>query len=249
MSEIYFGRVPRFRPRSKRGIFQLGRVIELIDRARDSKAGRVTWPPNDRQPKIFVRIIAAVVFADVSPTKKRINVVRSRAVPDAGQVFVGQGRVDKRIVPRVMAGHPIADDGRKLSDLKTDPWTIERSVAEKIFVQPDLRALIRRIKATIETGLGKEIKMLCELGVEKERYSRIEKETIVAGNQCRRSLIDKVAFEINQAAQLQLDTILRIADRQRVVHAVEKVGVRFEQKRESDHGAEDVDLTSHELIP
>src|SRR5207248_7096384 len=46
-------------------------------------------------------------------------VVRSRAVPESGQILVGQRRVDERIVPGIMAGHPIPDNGRKLSDLKT----------------------------------------------------------------------------------------------------------------------------------
>ena len=63
-----------------------------------------------------------------------------------------------------------------------------------------------------------------------------------------RALIDKIAFEINEAAQLQLKTLLRIADRQRVVNAIKQIGACFEHKHKRDGGAEDVDLTSHELI-
>src|SRR5437667_12006522 len=84
-----------------------------------------------------------------------------------------------------MPGHPVPDNCRELSDLKTDPRTIERRVAKKIFVEPDLRALIRGIKTAIETCLREEIEMLCELRVEKERYWRNEKENVVCLDQSR----------------------------------------------------------------
>ncbi len=90
--------------------------------------------------------------------------------------------------------------------------------------------------------------MLGELRVEKERYPRIEKETVVGVDKSGRALIDKIAFEINEAAQLQLKTLLRIADRQRVVNAIKQIGACFEHKHKRDGAAEDVDLTSHELI-
>ena len=90
--------------------------------------------------------------------------------------------------------------------------------------------------------------MLRELRVEKEQYSRIEKETVVGLDQSGCALIDEVTFKVDQPAQLQLETVLRIADRQCVVHPVKKIGAGFEHKHETDRGAEDVDLTSHELV-
>src|SRR5205807_8318321 len=100
--------------------------------------------------------------------------------------------------------------------------------------------------ATVETCLGEEIEMLCELRIEEERYSWIEKETVVGIDKSGRALIDEVAFKVDQSAQLQLKTLLRIADRQCVVDAVKQIGVCFEREDKSDDGAEDVDLTSHE---
>src|SRR5438132_9281384 len=125
---------------------------------------------------------------------------------------------------------------------------IQRSLAKKVFVQPDLRALIRGIKTTIQARLGEEIEVLSELRVEKERYSRIEKETVVGLDKSRRALIDEVTFKVDQSAQLQLKTLLRIADRQCIVHPVKKIGACIEREHEDDSSAEDVDLTSHELL-
>src|SRR5947208_9084257 len=147
-----------------------------------------------------------------------------------------------------MPRRPIPNNRGKFPNLKTDPRMYERSVAKKIFVESDLGALIRGIETTVETRLGEEIKVVCELRVEEERHSWIEKETVVGLDKSGRALIDEITFRVDQPAQLQLETVLRIADRQCVVHPVKQIGAGFEHKHETDRGAEDVDLTSHELV-
>src|SRR5207302_10667039 len=154
MSEIYFRRVPRFGMGSEGGVFEFDRVIESVDRSGHREPARVTRTPNDRKPQILIRIITSVVLGDVSPIKERVNAVGSGDVPDSGQIFIGQRRVDERIVPGIMPGHPVTNHRGKFPNLKTDPWMIQRRVAKKVLVQSNLRALIRGIKTTIQARLG-----------------------------------------------------------------------------------------------
>ena len=77
---------------------------------------------------------------------------------------------------------------------------VQRRVTKKIFVEPNLRALIGWIKAAIDAQLPKKVPMTCPLRVEKERKPRIKQETVVRIDQRRRALVDKVTFEIDQAA-------------------------------------------------
>src|SRR6267143_1142070 len=78
-----------------------------------------------------------------------------------------------------MPRHPVADNGGKLSDLKTDARIIQRRVTEKIFVEANLRALIRGIEMPIDAHLTKEIKMVRPLHVGEDRQSRVEEKSVV----------------------------------------------------------------------
>src|SRR6267143_747711 len=146
-----------------------------------------------------------------------------------------------------MPRHPVADNGGKLSDLKTDARIIQRRVTEKIFVEANLRALIRGIEMPIDAHLTKEIKMVRPLHVGEDRQSRVEEKSVVRFDQSGRALVDEVTFKVDQPAQLQLKLVFRVADGERVVHPIKKIGARFEREPEDNSGTEDVDLTSHEL--
>ncbi|PYL08666.1 MAG: hypothetical protein DME34_04100 [Verrucomicrobia bacterium] len=89
---------PRFGPGGERRVLYFGGVIEFVDGAGHGKPAGVTWPPNNRQTQILIRVIPAVVFADVSPSEQGIDIIRRGSVPDSGNIFIRQRRVDERIV-------------------------------------------------------------------------------------------------------------------------------------------------------
>jgi hypothetical protein len=113
------------------------------------------------------------------PRQQRINIKRRRGVPDSSDVFVRKRRVDEGIVPGIMSLDPITDHGREFSGLKTYPWMIERRVAQKIFIQAHVRAVIGRIETMIGSKLAKEIPVTSPLRVEKDRQSRVKEKVIV----------------------------------------------------------------------
>ena len=64
-----------------------------------------------------------------------------------------------------MARDPVADHGGELSDLEVD--VLRRSVADKIFIEPDLGAIIAGIESAIHARLGEDINLGSKLRVEK----------------------------------------------------------------------------------
>ena len=209
--ETTFSNAPGLWPRSERGIFYFRGIIEPAATPRERDTARVARTPDHGKAPIFIGVIAVVVFAHMSPIQKGLGFVRCSAIPNAGQIFIGERPVNERILPGVVPRDPIADDGRKLSDLEVDVpgW----SVAKKIFVEPASGAAIARIEAAVHPRLRKEIKVRGNLEVEEKRQPRIEKKIVLGKNETRRWLVDRIRFEIGKTAELEMETVLRIAER------------------------------------
>src|SRR4029450_5626847 len=122
-----------------------------------------------------------------------------------------------------MARHPIADDRGELTDLRRETTIIPRRGTQRVFVEPNLSAVIARIKAAIEPRLCKEINLRSDLGVEKKRESRIKEIINIANDQPGRRLFEIVKFQIESAAQSCAQIIMKCRERKRGVDSVEKI--------------------------
>src|SRR6266702_3450650 len=100
-----------------------------------------------------------------------------------------------------MARHPVADYGGELTDLKSESSVLPWGKSEGVFVEPDLRAVIAWIKTSIQTRLNKKIHLRSNLGVEKQRQSRIEKVVNIAVDESGRRLLEMISLKIDRAAQ------------------------------------------------
>src|SRR6476620_9098744 len=122
-----------------------------------------------------------------------------------------------------MARHPIADDGSELSHLQGKTPVVPRRDPERIFVEPDLSAVITWIKTSIQTRLNKNINLRPNLGVEKQRQPRIEKVVNITINESGRRLFEMISLKIDRAAQAQTHLILEGRHTERGVRPVEQV--------------------------
>src|SRR5207253_729976 len=118
-----------------------------------------------------------------------------------------------------MPGHPISDNCRELSDLKTDPRTIERRVAKKIFVEPDLRALIRGIKTATETLRMSILRRMNQFpdGVSKD----VERDRLVQNDiYCGRFCTIRVDLSAEAGQQDDRNVVVHLLDEARSLLAV-----------------------------
>src|SRR3954451_11079597 len=90
---------PGFWPGSQPGVLHFRGVIEPAGTAGDRYSARVARTPNDGKTQIFIGVIVIVVRADMGPAEEIIGVIRRGGVPNAGQVFVGQWRINEWILP------------------------------------------------------------------------------------------------------------------------------------------------------
>src|ERR1041385_3822435 len=115
-------------------------------------------------------------------------------------VFVNQRRINKRIVPGKMPGHPITNDGRELTNLRAEPAVLPGRDPQCIFIEPDLRSGIRGIKSAIETRLNEKINLRTDLSVEKQTEPRAKKGIAAAIDQARRWLVEMIQLQVERAA-------------------------------------------------
>ena len=120
MFETGLGDAPGFRARRESYVFHFRRVIESTAGAGDRDAAGVARPPNDGKAQIFVGVVAAIVFPDVSPFQKVVSLIWRARVPDPAKILVRQRRVDERVLPGIVAQNPVADDGGELPHLDVD---------------------------------------------------------------------------------------------------------------------------------
>src|SRR3954468_17589710 len=100
-----------------------------------------------------------------------------------------------------MSRNPIADDGRKLADLECKTAVLPWGDSKRIFVQPNVGAVVGRIEAAIEPRLREEIHLRTRLRVQKQRETRIEQIVDFRVDEARRGLLEIIKFQIDCAAQ------------------------------------------------
>src|SRR5438067_13850860 len=122
-----------------------------------------------------------------------------------------------------MPRNPIADDRGELTDLRRETTIIPRRGTQRVFVEPNLSAVIARIKAAIEPRLCKEINLRSDLGVEKKRKSRIKEIINIANDEAGRRLFEIVKFQIESSAQSRPQIIVKCGNRKRGIEPVEKI--------------------------
>ena len=108
-----------------------------------------------------------------------------------------------------MPGNPIADDRGEFANLQRQATIVPRRHTQRIFVEPNLGAVIARVKAAIDPRLRKEINVRADLRVEKERQTRIKKSVDAAVDQTRRRLLEVIDFQIESAAQSRPQIIVK----------------------------------------
>ena len=122
-----------------------------------------------------------------------------------------------------MPRNPIADDRRELADLQRQATIIPGRDSQRIFVEPNLSAVIARVKTAIEPRLRKEINLRADLRIEKECQSRIEKSVDTAVNEARRGLFEVIDLQIERAAEARTYIIVKYRKCEGVIEVVEKV--------------------------
>src|SRR5262249_30638898 len=153
------------------------------DAARDGNARGVARTPDDGETVLLVGIAGFVgvdpFVGDVSPVDQIFGVVGRRAVPNAGQIFVGHGRVDEGVVPREMALGPTTEDSREFADLEIEAAIVPRGEAQGVFVEARLLVAVARIEAAVEAGLGESVDVRAGLRVEEESEAWVEEVAVV----------------------------------------------------------------------
>src|SRR5437588_13050576 len=123
----------------------------------------------------------------MAPFQEFFCILWHPSVPNGRQIFVGQRRIDEWILPGVMPRHPVADDSGELPDLEMKIF--RGTVAEKIFIQPDLGAAVTRIEAAVHARLGKEKDVRSDFEVDEQGQSWVEQKVVLGKNEGRRWLI------------------------------------------------------------
>ena len=144
-------------------------------------------------------------------------------IENNGNVLIRQRRVDKGILPGIVATRPVSKYCGESSDLniqETAAW----GISEEIFIGPSVSLLhISRVKSPIESEFGESIEVITNKGIQKQGQPRIEKDIIAGEDQSRRILVDEVNFEIGQPAELRLKVPLRGDKNERVRETVKTI--------------------------
>src|SRR5262249_7125844 len=138
-------------------------------------------------------------------------------------VFVNKWRINKRIFPRQVPRHPIANHGCKFPDLDIQTSVFPRSNTKHILIQPHLCTSIGRVKAAIEPRLNKKIELRSVLRVEKQSEARIKEIVDLAVDESGRWLIEMIRLQINRAAQARAQVVVKCRHRQCAIKSVEEI--------------------------
>ena len=122
-----------------------------------------------------------------------------------------------------MTGHPVTDDRGKLSELEIEPAVFPGRDAHRIFIEPNLRALIARIETAIDPGLRENINRRTELRVDEQTEPWIKKRVTRRPDQTGCRAAEGVALEIKRAANTRAHIGIWTGKGQRFVHAIEKI--------------------------
>src|SRR5262245_27214177 len=102
-----------------------------------------------------------------------------------------------------MALRPVSRDGGKLPDLKVETPVFPWSIAQGIFIETELRGVVRGIEPAIKPRLGKEVELAAGLGIEEQGQAGIEESRIIREEEPGVVLRQRVGFEIKGAAEFK----------------------------------------------
>src|SRR5262245_5306883 len=149
-----------------------------------------------------------------------------------------------------MPRDPITDYRGELARLKSKTAVFPRRNPKRVLIQTNLSAVIAGIKAAVDSGLRKEIKLRAELRIQKQREARIEKRVDVAVNETGRGLFEVINFQIERAAQSCAQIVLKRRDRERGIEPVERViDIEGARRAGKDAQAESAQFHATALTP
>src|ERR1700726_2498123 len=96
--------------------------------------------------------------------------------------------------------HPIANNRSKFADLEVETLIVPRRNTKRIFIEPNLGAVIARVKPAVQSRLPEKIDVRYKLRVKKDRQSRIEEIVDLAVNEAGRRLFEMISFDVEPAA-------------------------------------------------
>ena len=166
------------------------------------------------------------------PLQQRGGGARRLGVPDAHDIFIGQGRRNERAVPRAVPRNPGADDGRKLADLHVDAAVGPRGEAQRAFVEPHAQAGLGRVEAAVGARLREKINLPAELRVEKNSEARVEERVAPGVDQAGRGRLKRVALEVERAADPRPRDGVERARGERLAEPVQQFVLRARARRE-----------------
>src|ERR1700730_14430668 len=122
-----------------------------------------------------------------------------------------------------MTRDPIADDSGELADLQSQTAILPRRDAKRVFVEPEIGAVIARVEPAIKSRLHEEINLRPDLRVEKQRETRIEEIVDLRIDKTRRRLLEMISFKVNRAAQSRTKIVLKRRHGERGIEPVEQI--------------------------
>src|SRR5437870_13208332 len=108
-----------------------------------------------------------------------------------------------------MTRDKIADDSGELTDLQCEPAIFPWRNPKRVFVEPNLSAVITRIESTIQARLRKKINVRPHLGVKKQGQSRVEQIVDLTVDQSRRRLLKVIRFKVDCPTQSDANVIVK----------------------------------------
>jgi hypothetical protein len=163
--------------------------------------------------------------------------------PDACEVFVGERRGDKGLVPGAVTAHPAADHGGEPSRLQPEPAVLAHGETQGVFVEPDLQIGGRRIESPVDPGLGEEVGAGSPLGIEIDGQPWTEEGVARGEEQAGRGMRKHILLEIKQPAHTHRPLPVRRRQGQVLAQPVEKV-VRRASRTQRCHQGESEDEES-----
>ena len=212
MFKTAFASGPRVRPGGQSRVLDLQRAGESPEPAGHGSARRVGGTPDDRV------VLVAFALLDRAECRRRF---RCRRVADRGHLLIGERRGDERILPRVVARDPAADDRCELAGLQVQTSIVPRREPQRIFVQTRLHVAVGRVEALIHTGLGKAVEPRSQLRIRVERKPRGAQVVPGGVEHAGRRTGEAVGLRVGTAAEPDPDLLLASGKGQRLVEPVD----------------------------
>ncbi len=222
---VHLVHLPVLGPRRQRAVLDLRGVGPTAQLARDRGAGRVARAPDDRQAEPAVRELlpGKGLGPDVRPAQQRGRAAHRGDVPHAREVLVRERRGNEGIIPGAVPPDPVPHHRGELAHLEIEPAVLPGCDAQRVLVQPPLRAAVRRVEAAVEPALQEEIGARPELHVEERREPRIEERGARRDHQPGRRLLERVGLDVEGSAQARAHGARLRTHREMLVQPVEEI--------------------------